>query len=178
MLLKDTYKELAELINTNIAEVKWVDLWANQTEEFEMEFPFPMPAVFIELNSDNIESIGVLAQDINAFVTFHVAYETMAESYSGSYNQTTALAFFDILDNIHKTFHGKHGVNFGRMNRVAVQAEQAGTNIIQYAISFSTIIRDYTAVKEYNETELQGVAVEQGQEPTPPPPSNMFCVNL
>ena len=166
MNLKETYTELAELITTNIPAIKWVDLWANQTEMFEVEFPFPFPAVFIEINSDDIESIGELAQDINAFITFHVAYETLAETYQGSYNQNSALGFFDLLTDLHKLLHSTYGANFGQLNRVALRAEQSGDNIIQYGMTYTSVIRDYSAMKQYEQAIAEGgAAVQQGKKP-------------
>jgi len=177
MNIKKTYIELAEIVST-LPAVKWVDLWSNQTDMFDMELPFPFPAVFIEINSDNIESIGELAQDINAFVTLHVAYETLAETYKGSYNQNTALAFFDLLTELHKLLHGVNGENFGEMNRVSLRAEQTGDNIIQYEMTYNTVIRDYSAVKQYEqETVSGGLGVEQGEKPEQPT-NNFFQIEL
>lgn len=164
MDLKDFYKEIATLIIENTSVV-WCDLWRNQTEAWEEEFPFPFPAVFVEIRSDNIEDIGNKAQDINAQIVFHVAYETLADSHHGSNNQEHALAYFDVIKELHQLLHGSHGTNFTDMYRTAIVPEEAGTNVIQYALVYNTVIRDYSASPNYTEQDVSGINIAQGKRP-------------
>lgn len=161
MTYKDIYTELAVLLTENIERLTWVDLWAEQTSYFEEELPFTLPAVFIEMNADDIEDVGKLNQDINLAVTFHVAVETLAESYQGSYNQGSALEILDLLVELHKLLHGKSGENFSRMSRKNQRHEINGNNIQQYAVTYNTMVRDSSAEKEYQKLDNLNFIIEK-----------------
>lgn len=148
-MYKDIYQEVAQIINEKMPEIKWVDLWANQTDYFDEELPFTLPAIFIEFNAYDISDKGKLAQIIELEIIFHIAYETMAESYQGSYNQDSALQILESLIKLHQTFHGESGENFSRMRRSDAKQEINGGNILQYAITYTTVISDQSASKEF-----------------------------
>jgi len=156
----EAYKEWADLISKGITDIQWVDMWYNQTEVFGDEYPFGLPAVFIDIGADNIQTIGNQAQDINAQIGFFLAFETLADTYEGAWNQDSALAFNRLLTELHKLLQNRAGENFSAMNRVAIQPVDTGTNVLVYRIVYDTIIRDYSASPEFIEVASPGMTVK------------------
>ena len=55
--LDELSPELAEELRT-VPEVRYIDLWHEQTEYLAEELPFPTPAVFIAFNNRGYRSLG------------------------------------------------------------------------------------------------------------------------
>lgn len=143
-MFRDIYIELAQRLKT-IPHINWVDLWANQTDYFDQELPFQLPAIFIEMNTNNINDLGGNIQELELSITFHIAVETLADSYLGSSNQNSALIILDYLVAVHQLIHGNAGTNYSRPRRTEIRQEINGGNILQYAVSYITTIRDFSA---------------------------------
>lgn len=147
-MFTELYKELADIITTNINEVKWVDVWKNQVSFLDSELPFPAPAVFLAFQSDNMSDLSQKQQDITMLVTAYIYYETFAESFEGSYNQDSALGFGEILTNVHKNLHGTSGTNFSSMKRIGFQpVDFLGAGLL-YQQTFTCQVIDKSASQD------------------------------
>jgi hypothetical protein len=157
----DLYLELAEKVNENMPKIQWIDLWHEQVNYLSSEHPFPTPAVFISFNMLEAEDQGLLAQNCNTQIDFRLYYETFDDTYTGSYNQESALDFLRELTNIHKLFHGTSGEHYNEMRRIAMVDEASGNAGNLYRISFACNVYDDSAIKQYNETEVNEIAIKR-----------------
>lgn len=157
----DLYKELAELVNDKIPEVSWIDLWHEQVSYLTEELPFPTPAVFISFNTNQCNSMGLNIQECDTQIDFYLFYETFSDSYMGSYNQSSAVDFLQLLTQINQTFHGVSGTNFQTMNKVDVKREESGGSGNLYRISFACNIEDASAKKVYEEKEVNEIIIKR-----------------
>lgn len=162
---KDLYLELAELLTAKIPAVNWIDLWNNQVDFLEDEHPFPSPALFLSFRFINTEDKGKLVQDIRLQVDVYTFYETFADTYKGSYNQQSALAFLDILNNVYAALHGTNGTNYSTMRRIGFNAVDTGNAGNLYLTSFDCLITDYAAVKNYVDGEIDDLVIENVKAP-------------
>ncbi len=162
----DLYKELAQKITDNLSEIHWCDLWHEQINYLATELPFPTPAVFISFTTMDIEDKGILSQTCNTQIDFYLFYETFSDTYTGAYNQDTALDFLNHLTELHKLFHGTSGDNYTQMRRVDLRREESGDAGNLYRISFHAIVDDTSAVKDYQNKEVNDITIERVAEIT------------
>jgi hypothetical protein len=158
----DLYTELAGKINSQLPAVQWIDLWHEQVNYLDEEHLFPTPAVFISFNLLSAEDQGLLAQNCDTQIDFRLYYETFDDTYTGAYNQESALEFLRGLTDLHKLFHGTSGENYSEMRRVAMMDEASGGAGNLYRISFACNVYDDSAVKRYDETPVEEVVIERG----------------
>lgn len=145
---KDIYLELCELLKSKVEAIKWLDLWHNQISFLSTEHPFPAPAVFLDFNSQKMDDLGVDVQHVTLQVTVYLYYETFADTFKGSYNQESALAFLDILTEINKVLHASSGKHFGEMRRTAFLPVDTGDAGNTYKLVYVCNCVDYSASKE------------------------------
>lgn len=155
----DLYKEIAARITANLPEIVWVDLWHEQVNYLTEELPFPVPAVFLAFDTIQTDDRGKLIQDCNTQIDMYLFYETFSDTYSGSTNQDSALAFLNQLTRLHALFHGKSGSTFSAMRRVELRREDSGGAGNLYRISFQCLVTDYSAEHLFIETEKKDTEI-------------------
>ena len=142
---KQLYVELAEKITNQINAIEWVDLWHNQVGFLENEHPFPTPAVFISIRSNSMDDLSQKVQQVNLQIDFYLYYETFADTFKGSFNQSGALGFLDTIDALNRLFHGSDGANYTGMKRTSFSPEDTGNAGNLYRITYECLSIDYTA---------------------------------
>jgi hypothetical protein len=145
---KDAYIEIAERLKTNITTLRWVDLWHNQIGLLSEEHPFPAPAIFVAFRTVNTGDLGLHVQDEEVQVDFYIFYETFADTFKGSYNQQSALAFLQLMSDVHSLFHGYSGDNFSEMRHTGFAPVDTGNAGNLYRKSFVCLMRNYNAHDE------------------------------
>ncbi len=83
----------------------------------------------------------------------------------GSYNQSSALEFLELLTELHKLFHGTDGDNYSEMRRVDLKREDSGDAGNLYRISFQCMVYDNSASKQYEDTTVSDISIERGERP-------------
>lgn len=142
--LDELSPELAEELRT-VPEVRYIDLWHEQTEYLDEELPFPTPAVFIAFNTLETADIGTLAQDIRLQVDLYIFWETFADTYDGAVMQTEALDYLNLMTVLNVLLHGYTGNNFSTMRKTGFQRMDSGGAGNLYRASFECTVRDYSA---------------------------------
>lgn len=165
----DLYQEIAEKINGNFPEIAWIDLWHEQINYLATEHPFPTPAVFISFNLLETEDHGIKAQNCNTQIDIRYYYECFEDTYLGSYNQQSAINFLRTLTDIHKLLHGTHGEHYSEMRRIAMVDEASGDAGNLYRISFACNVYDDSAVRTFNETQVNDINIIRETTPNTDP---------
>lgn len=157
---KELYKELAEKLTNKIGAIQWVDLWNSQVYNLENEHPFPAPAVFLAFRSQSMADAGLKVQEVEAQVDVFVFYETFADTFKGSFNQSDALGFLDILDEVNALFHGSSGTNYSSMRRVSFSPIDTGGAGNLWSVTYTCKLMDYSAKKEWESGKFADVETE------------------
>jgi hypothetical protein len=167
----DLYIELGEMA-ASIEGVKWVDLWNEQVNFLEDEFPFQTPAVFFQFTLLTAEDAGELVQKVEWQVDVKLFYETFADTSRGSFNRDTAVAFIKYLNALYTKFHGSSGENYSSMRRIGLRADSTGGAGNMYTLSLTCLCMDYSAQKAYNDSTVADVEIvnEKGAETAPDVP--------
>lgn len=178
----EAYKELCTLIKNpagTLTEIEHVDLWYEQVDHEKEEYPFPPQCLFIDFAMENTKTLGLKVQDMDTEITFYHVFDTLSDSWEGSDNQATALAFGNTCRKLHKLLQGISGVHFSQLDRRRVfRYPTRGGYLIVYAQSYKTIIRDYAAFDETNQVQIGGVNLQDGITPPPPPAIGLFETDL
>jgi len=148
------YKELCDIITSEVEEVKHTDLWYEQVSHDMDEYPYPPSSVFFDFNASSIETIGIKAQDMSMQIRVIYAFDTLSDTFKGSLNQSIALSFNPVLRKIHKVLQNKSGDNFSSLNRIGFGRVPAVNGCICYAQTYACIIRDYSATDETETVDM------------------------
>jgi len=155
----DLYLELSQLISDNLTEIEWCDLWHEQVSFLTAELPFPTPSVFISFSMLGADDKGLKGQICNTQIDFYLFYETFSDTYVGSINRDSAINYLKQLSEIHKLFHGTSGTNYSEMRRVDMKRVDSGGAGNLYRISFQCIVDDMSAMKQYNDTDVDEITI-------------------
>lgn len=161
---KDLFVELATKVQTQIPEIKWIDLWNNQVNFLMEEHPFPTPALFMSFRTVNTQDMGDKQQEVNLQVDFHLYYETFLDTYQNGVNQQSALEFLNLMDALNGYFHGTSGDNYSSMRRSGFNPEDTGGAGNLYRITFTCILQDTSAMKYYDELDKVDIALRKDPE--------------
>jgi hypothetical protein len=173
----DLYLELSNKLSEQ-EYIQWVDLWHNQVGYLEDELPFPAPAAFLTFRILNADDVGEKVQKLTLQVDVRYFFETMADSYAGAVNQSSAINFLRGFNSIHALLHGTSGVNYSSMRRVNMNPEETGNTGNLYMQSFVCTVMDYSAQTQYAEGEVSGIVVENGTGPQSEPDSEpLYSIN-
>ena len=162
---KELYQEHTQMIANNIPGIVWQDLWHNQVNFLETEHPFQTPANFLSYRSVRIEDNGLKTQKVRVQVDFYLFYETFADTYHESSNQSTALEFIDLLDQINALFHGTDGTSYSNMRRTNFAPVDTGNAGNLYRVSFECDVVDYSAMRTYVEHDIEEIDIEHKDDP-------------
>ena len=161
----DLYKELAQRITAEPNLANWVDLWHNQINFKDEEHPFPVPAVFIAFRMRDPKDTGENVQQANLQIDFYYYFETFADTFEGSFNQTDALDYLNGLTTMHKLFHGSEGNTYGNMQRIGMAPVDTGSAGNLYRIIFTCNVVDISAQKQMDTAVPGDLTVSPGTPP-------------
>lgn len=152
--MEDLSPELANEL-AEVPDVRYIDLWHEQTDNLEEESLFPTPSVFIGFNTLDISDIGILAQDIDLQIDLYVFWETYSDTYNEAVMQEDALKYLNLLTLLGMMLHGKSGKYFGTLRRTHVGRVESGGAGNLYRISFECKIRDYTTMEQSSQVDMK-----------------------
>lgn len=157
------HNELETLLGA-ITGIKHVDLYNEQPYYESEEYPYPVPAIFLDYSSNSIDSVGKLNQQIEMNVQVILQTETLADSHKGSANKANAINFATLLKSIHATLQGTQGSHYAEANRTSLgrlEAPRAYTQLWQQTYSISITDTAAMPIETLNDNAANTVAVEK-----------------
>ncbi|KAA6348056.1 hypothetical protein EZS27_004508 [termite gut metagenome] len=122
--------------------IKYFALWNRQVEFIQVEQPFAMPAVFVELGKTKWRHQSGGLQDADLVIGLHVLTKFIAEGYEND------LFYLDLLDNINACLHGFSSDRFSSMQRMESIPCHDHEEILDSTEVFTCLALDDSAVKE------------------------------
>lgn len=166
-ILTKCYLELSKKLMKDVKGLKWADIWADQLFGTEGKFPFSFPAVFFEFQVTNIETKAGGFQEIELIVIVRLCLDSYAESHTGSYNQTSALAYGRHLNAIYKALQGYSSRLFvSNLDRKSHGRQTSVPYVYHYAQGFETRVIDAAAVSDTILEVEEGVSFGVEYDPT------------
>lgn len=178
----EAYKAIADRICNEVPTIKHVDLFYEQHHIMDGGdgnwIPLRCPAVFLEFTAPQVNDLGELRQEMLMDIGVYLAYEMTADSNRNSLGQERALAFIQMLRDIHAALHGHSGTHFGSLSRVSIERIPGPPTMVVYRQVYRCHMLDYSATVTYNEVDAMPVKVEDNA-PAPVPDSEpLFNVPL
>jgi hypothetical protein len=183
-LYANQYLEIAARITAHftvhpsvqITKPLWIDLWNNHLANLRDDYPIPFPAIFI--NFEEVQWRPATAnggQLGDAIIAIHVCWENYADSYhnltGGSTNQSTALAMFDFVENVHLAMQGYAGTHFTALQRIRTATDADHDMLIDTVIYYATTLADCALANanaaQYTTTTLTDATVTPNTVPAP-----------
>jgi hypothetical protein len=167
--LKDLYLEQEQKVTAEIAEIKHVDLWAEQISFMAEEHPFRAPALFFAYRILQADDQAEGIQQIRMQVDIYLFYETFADTARGSKKQAHALQFLDLLTKVHACFHGSSGNYYSDMTRKGFNPVETGTANLLYVQRYEFNCTDSSALKKFESTQFENMDIENEVATVPAP---------
>lgn len=167
------YQQIAEIILTEIEEVKHVDLYYGQERIVDSDgnwIPFRAPACFLQFDLV-AQDLGELRQELTVDIKVYLAFETVQDTNQGSLGQARALQFSALMRKLHQVLHNKSGDDFGPLSRVAMAREEGPPYWYFYSQTFRTILLDYGATRNWQELGEMDPEPQLGLQVDPMPPN-------
>lgn len=165
-------EKLCDYIIVTVPDVKYADMWNDQPYHEREEYPFPVPAVYIDFELVDIADKGDKGQLITFDIIVIAHHEDIADTHTASTNRVAAFEWAALLVKLHRALHGHHSEHYSKLTRVGIRRmDSARPGQRLYGQVYRTVISDDTAIVEHkaniDETEW---SVEHGITPAAPAP--------
>jgi hypothetical protein len=110
---KQLFLAIANKIKTDVAAVRYIDLWNEHLTEVTQMTAWPTPSVFIEFEPYEVHQLAHHVTQADIPVRLHII--TRTKSYSAGFTDSRlsdALSYFDLIDSIHQALASLNGQNF------------------------------------------------------------------
>lgn len=148
-LYLDIKNRLKTIKNDNNEQLfKHFDLWNRQVEFVEIETPFLTPAVFVEFEPMNWQTLGYRVQVCELAVRLHVVTEWHAGTADYTPTEQQALAFLDIIDKMVYVLQGFTTPYMNAWMRTKSITNHDHETYVDNIEEYKCHLRDFSAVKE------------------------------
>lgn len=106
MRRSDLYRALKERAKAAIPGLRFVDLQKGQMKDQKQHYPFPLPALLIELKGVRWSNLLEENQLGELVVRFYFHQDAQTDSFSGSCQENESVDLLDNMDLIYETFEG------------------------------------------------------------------------
>jgi hypothetical protein len=103
---------------------------------------FPMPAIFISFGNAPRQHISGGLVQAQQTIRFRVCYENYADSFEGSQDQESAIAYFDFMEDVMQALTGLSGTHFTSLQPVNDEEDVEHKNYIVTILQFGTVLTD------------------------------------
>ena len=140
---KEIYLAVADRLMAT-GEIRHVDLW-NRNVEFIEDETFDMPAVFVEFQPIIYKNVKDAVQRAQVSMSLHVVTRMAGITSDGGFAQEEALAYFDLIDTVHRAVHGLSGEHFSPLVRIQSHTNDDQDEIIENLEVYECMIEDNSA---------------------------------
>lgn len=143
--MKELIIEIRDKIQESLPEIKHVAVWNNQVAQLEAgdNWAFALPAVFIQLDVNDIVQLGRYAEEYDLRVIIHI----VQEFYNGD-RMDENLTIFDLKQKVFKAIKNLHGETSSTLTRVGEEQDFDHTNIYHFIQTYQTRLTDTSAEPE------------------------------
>lgn len=129
-----------------IAGIKWVDLDKGQLESGGRA-PVAFPCALIKVDQTRGDNLGGKVQHCVASLTIRLGFDFTGEtsSVTPDAHMQSALAYFDVIENVYKKFQGNGDKKLSPFNRKSMREENRADGLKVIWITFETEYNDFTA---------------------------------
>ncbi len=153
--MKDIYRLIAERLQNEVEDIKWIDLDNGQIDFFEYRSSVDFPAVLINIKYSNCENVGTDGtQECDVEIELRCVFNLFDETniHAPEEVRERALEIFDIMNKIHGCLQNWHNDGTcGVITRRAVSRENRTDGSKVYNMTYRTTYFDSLAVRSEQE---------------------------
>lgn len=131
------YKSIRDIAKAKL-QLKWIDLQKGQLKIPKENYPFPLPALLIEIGDFSYSQLAEHAHIGQGIISLYLYKDLLTDSFKGAKNEDIAIDILDNFDSIYQTFEG---LSIAEMTPLVVVKEykpEYGNKYISFRVDFST----------------------------------------
>ncbi len=153
--MKEIYTLIAERLQNEVEDIKWIDLDNGQIDFFEYRSNVDFPAVLINIKYPNCENVGTDGtQECDVEIELRCVFNLFDETniHAPDEVRERALEIFDIVNKIHATLQNwRNDGTCGVLRRTSLTKENRTDGSKVYDLTYRTTYFDSRAVRAEQE---------------------------
>jgi hypothetical protein len=140
---KQIFIDICDRIESEVPELKWIDLDNGDIDIQTERPPVAFPACFIDISYPNCEDQADSEQLVRANIIIRLAFQPQGASNNKSPVRARALEIFDIVEKVHSALQGWHNAGaFSTLSRISASAERRRDGLKVYRLLYQTTFID------------------------------------
>lgn len=160
-MIAEIYKSITDMLLEKVPGLKWIDLYRGQYRNFEKEYPFSFPAVFIEFVELPFVNDGNNTSSAPSTIKIHIVQDNTADTFRSDLkqNNTPGLIYLETVDAIHKALQGFAPTNCSRLQGATLISDTEDSSMIVYLRDYRCQVYDFSTANnaDYVEVELTAI---------------------
>ena len=138
------YQNLLARLDTNVPDLRWIDLDQGQLETMEKSYPVQFPCCLIDFTNIAWQNVGRQLQAGDVTIMFRIAFDIYDDSnnLTPEASRNAGLLKLRLLNTIHHWLQGFGGAHYNRLNRIATTSEKRADGLKVYDLIYLTNMRD------------------------------------
>lgn len=121
---------------------KWIDLQKGQMRQQKENYPFPFPALLIEIGDFNFSQMAEYTQKGVGLVSLYLIKSNLTDTFKGAKKEELAIELLNSFDSLFQTFEGFTIGEMTPLVRVKEYKPEYGNKYIMFRADFSTSLDD------------------------------------
>ncbi|HAS45083.1 MAG TPA: hypothetical protein DCS93_31665 [Microscillaceae bacterium] len=142
----DIYTELEKRLKdpTLHISIRHFDLWDNQFENTSETFPYPLPAVYLEIENEEVSPLGDKVLLVQSTLRLHIGCKDYRPRKTGA-KVTTGRGVLLLATTITKHLHGWNSGLFGTLTQTDRRTVPGNGYLYRAEQVYETTYKDYSA---------------------------------
>lgn len=136
--MNTAFLQLCERIESQVPDIKWIDLDHGQLEIPEGLAPAAFPAALLDISYPKTEDSGDTAQIVNISIVVRIAFGATAGGTTQQEARTTSLAELEMVQHIHQALQGWETGNLSTLSRTSMTLEKRTDGLKVYRIAYDS----------------------------------------
>lgn len=157
MIIPVFYKAIMSRVIVKVPEIAFFEMYNGQPDQEEDEVPYNKPAVFIEFEPMQWQTVGNKVQECDCSFRLHIETETLSETSNleSDKERNAGLEHLMIAERVFGAIQGFSGDGFGAISRTGFIPDNNHDNRLVTILPFKTRLVDDFARKETIETSAE-----------------------
>ena len=139
MIRSKVYKSIRDRLKEKMQALVYVDLQKGQLSKKQQNYPVPLPACLVELNSANWTNTtgGQLGEPK---ISLYLYLDLVTDSFDGSELENETIEILDAQDELYEIMQGFSGEDFSPLSRTSDMIYEYGERYVCYRMDFQTTL--------------------------------------
>lgn len=122
--------------------VKSIDLQKGQMVRSTQNYPFPLPALLVEISDILFSNLSEQHQQGDGIISIYLYLPLITDTLNGAEMEEETLQILNRFDDIYQTFEGFQIADNVPLNRIREYKPKYGKRYIEFQVDFATMVTD------------------------------------